>query len=65
MAIDPNIINLRQVRKDRAKLDARATADTNAAKFGRNKLQKKRETVEADKAKRALDGHLRIVPKPE
>lgn len=66
MAIDHNIINLRQARKERAKTEARATATTNAAKFGRSKIQKSQGKQDTDKARRSLDGHLRVVPfKPE
>lgn len=66
MAIDPKIVNLRQVRKDKARTENRAKADTNAAKFGRTKSERARDTAEAEKARRHLDGHIRLLhPKDE
>lgn len=54
-----NVINLNKVRKQRASKAKRAQADANSAKFGRTKADKKRDTAEADKAARDLDGHKR------
>lgn len=51
------IINLRSVKKAKAKADTRAQADANAAKFGRTKAEKLAEAASKDKAKRVLDGH--------
>ena len=66
MAIDPKIVNLRQVRKDKARAETRAQAATNAAKFGRSKSERSRDATEADKARRHLDGHIRLLhPKDE
>lgn len=53
------VINLRQVRKQAARKAARTTADANAAKFGRTKAARASEEAEAEKARRALDGHRR------
>ncbi|MGR3453987.1 DUF4169 family protein [Pseudooceanicola sp.] len=52
-------VNLNRFRKDRARAEKKARADANAAKFGRTKGQKAAEKAEADKARRALDGHRR------
>ena len=53
------LINLRAVRKAKAKAETRAQADANAAKFGRSKAEKALETSRAEKAKCDLDGHER------
>ncbi|MGO4909327.1 DUF4169 family protein [Pseudorhodobacter sp. W20_MBD10_FR17] len=51
------IINLRSVKKAKAKAGTRAQADANAAKFGRTKAEKLAEAARKDKVKRVLDGH--------
>jgi hypothetical protein len=53
------LINLRAVRKAKAKAETRAQADANAAKFGRSKHEKALEAARAEKASRDLDGHER------
>ena len=53
------IINLRAVRKAKAKAETRAQADANAAKFGRRKAEKSLEAARLAKEKRDLDGHER------
>lgn len=53
------IVNLNRFRKQAARAEARATADANAAKFGRSKAQKKLEEAEAAKARATLDAHRR------
>jgi hypothetical protein len=53
------LINLRAVRKAKAKAETRVQADANAAKFGRSKAEKAQETARAEKAKRDLDGRQR------
>lgn len=53
------ITNLNRFRKQKAREDARVQADANAAKFGRNKGQKLRETAELTRAKTDLDGKRR------
>ena len=52
-----SIANLNRYRKDRARADAKAEADANAAKHGRTKAQKLLEATQAEKARRALDAH--------
>lgn len=52
-------VNLRQVRKERARLRKRADGDANAAKFGRSKTQRMREAADAAKARATLDAHKR------
>ena len=53
------IVNLNRFRKQAARAEARATADANAAKFGRTKAQKKLEEAEAARARAALEAHRR------
>ena len=50
-------INLKAARKAGARAEAKAVAETNAAKFGRTKAERDREAAQADKARRDLDGH--------
>lgn len=51
------IINLNQARKQRQKADKEKTAAANREKFGRNKGEKKRDKLAADKNVVHLDGH--------
>jgi Domain of unknown function (DUF4169) len=52
-----DIINLKSVRKQRAR-DAKAQeADANRLKFGRRKTQKERDERNAAQAEKTLDGH--------
>ena len=50
------IVNLRQIRKARAKVAAHAEAAGNRAKFGRSKARKSAEAIEAERRARLLDG---------
>ncbi|MEO0772004.1 MAG: DUF4169 family protein [Pseudomonadota bacterium] len=52
-------INLNKARKARAKVKKRAQADENAAKFGRSKADKARDTAEVVSLKTKLDQHKR------
>ncbi|WP_041527120.1 DUF4169 family protein [Paracoccus aminophilus] len=51
------VINLRQARKDRARVEKRAKGDENAAKFGRSKAETAQSRAEAELSARRLDGH--------
>ena len=53
------VINLARVKKQVARKAARATADANAAKFGRTKAERALDKARASQAARALDAHLR------
>jgi hypothetical protein len=53
------IVNLRQVRKQKERDAARAHGIEAAAKSGRSKALKLLEKARADKASRDLDGNLR------
>lgn len=57
-----NVTNLNQFRKARARVEKRAAADENAAKFGRTKAQKRLEAAEAEKARATLEAHRRDEP---
>ena len=50
-------INLRRWRKRRARDEARAEGDANAARHGRSGAERHRDDAEADRARRILDGH--------
>lgn len=52
-------VNLNRARKERARKEARARADENAARFGRTKAQKAQEAADAERARRTLDQHRR------
>jgi len=52
------IVNLRRVRKQRARDDAKAQAQQNRIAFGRTKAERQLSEAERDKAARGLDGHL-------
>lgn len=50
-------INLNRVRKDRARTDARARADANAARHGLTKAEKVLAAARNERAARILDRH--------
>lgn len=52
-------VNLNRVRKQKARAEKKARADANAAKFGRSKAEKTRDTAAAARAQMHLDGHKR------
>lgn len=51
-----DIINLRQARKDKARLDKERTAEANRARFGRTRAQRLADQAHEQKARNALDG---------
>jgi hypothetical protein len=53
------IINLRRVRKEKARASAQDAAEANRAAFGRTKAEKSVTKAEKDAAQRKLDGHRR------
>ncbi|SDG24409.1 DUF4169 family protein [Alloyangia pacifica] len=57
-----NVINLNRFRKDRARAEKRAQADENAARHGRSKAERQRETNAAAKSARDLEGHKLDTP---
>jgi len=52
------IINLRQVRKQRARDEKAARAAENRSRFGRSKADRALEEQAQARAEQALDGHL-------
>jgi hypothetical protein len=50
-----DIVNLRQVRKQKARSDKERTAEANRLQFGRTKAEKNLTEAINDKAERALD----------
>ena len=52
-----DLVNLRQAKKRKARAEARADGDANAARFGRTKGERLAEKDAADRAARTLDGH--------
>jgi hypothetical protein len=53
------IVNLRTARKQREREDREKQADSNRAKFGRSKAEKKRTKLETELADKVLDSHKR------
>jgi hypothetical protein len=58
-----NIINLRQVRKQRARAEQEAAAQENRIRFGRTKGDRIKESAEILLARRRLDDAKRGTPK--
>jgi len=56
------VVNLRAVRKAKARVTREVEAQANRAKFGRTKGEKSREAQEAERAARLLDGAKREEP---
>lgn len=56
------IINLRQVRKQRERERKAAEAAENRTRFGRTKAERTLEELARTRADQALDGHLRAGP---
>lgn len=53
------IINLRNVRKQKARADKATTAEQNRIKFGRSKAEKQLSAAEQALADKRIDGHKR------
>ncbi|MEC3912165.1 DUF4169 family protein [Sphingobium sp. CR2-8] len=51
-----NIVNLRQARKAKARVDKAKTADENRARFGRTRAQRVADAAEEQKRAILLDG---------
>lgn len=58
------IVNLRRVRKAKARAEKEAAAAANRARFGRTTAEKHHQAKQTDLAERRLDGHkLNEAPK--
>jgi hypothetical protein len=56
---EPTVVNLRLVRKRKARADKDMAAAQNRAMHGRTKAEKTRDRLEAEKTAALLDAHLR------
>lgn len=56
------IINLRLVRKAKARAEKEKLAATNRARFGRSKAERALETARSEQAKDRLDAHRKDDP---
>ena len=54
-----NVVNLNKVRKAKAKIAKRSSADANAVKFGRAKTEKEADAARLENSEKHLDGHKR------
>jgi hypothetical protein len=54
-----DIVNLRQARKRKARLEKERTASQNRALHGRSKAEKERDRLIGDKAEKFVAGHRR------
>jgi hypothetical protein len=52
-----DVVNLRRVRKDKARQDDSKRADANRAKFGQTKAEKNLRKAEETRADKAHDAH--------
>lgn len=57
------IINLKNVRKQKARADKEAQAGQNRVFFGRTKAEKQKQAAEKVLAERRIDGHKKDEPK--
>lgn len=53
------IVNLRQIKKQRARAESAEQAAANRARFGRTKAEKQAEALELKRATKVLDGARR------
>lgn len=54
-----DIVNLRMVRKQKARIGKEAAAEANRLKFGRTKSEKQNEALEKARADKHIEGHKR------
>jgi hypothetical protein len=52
-----NVVNLRTVRKRKARAEKERTADENRAQHGRSKAEKLRDRMQTEKAAAFVEGH--------
>lgn len=57
-----DVINLRQARKQRARVEKARAADANRARFGRTNAEKKAQDAAIDRQNRIVDGARREPP---
>ena len=59
------IVNLRQVRKQKARAEKETLAGENRALHGRSKAEKTRDRLTSDKAEKFVAGHRRERPEDQ
>ncbi|ESW68824.1 DUF4169 family protein [Mesorhizobium sp. C277A] len=59
------IVNLRQVRKQKARTEKEKLAGENRALHGRSKAEKNRDRLTSDKAEKFVAGHRRERPEDQ
>lgn len=57
--MDGKVISLGKARKARARVARKASADANAARFGRTKAERAREAAKSARDAAHVDGHKR------
>jgi hypothetical protein len=57
--MNDNVVNLKRVRKAKARAGAEASAEANRIAHGRTKAEKKLTKAEKEAVARKLDGHKR------
>ncbi|HEV7345283.1 MAG TPA: DUF4169 family protein [Devosia sp.] len=55
-----DIVNLRTVRKQKARTDKKVQAAHNRAQFGRTKAEKQQQAAEKALAERKIEAHKRV-----
>ena len=60
-----DVVNLRQVRKQKARAEKERQAGENRALHGRSKAEKSRDQLIADKAETFVSGHRRERPEDQ
>ena len=53
------VVNLRTVRKQKARAEKEMTAEANRLKFGRTKGEKRKDATEKSRSEKHIDGHKR------
>ncbi|OHV90795.1 DUF4169 family protein [Mesorhizobium sp. ORS 3428] len=56
------VVNLRQARKQKARIAKERLAGENRALHGRSKAQRERDRLNSDSAEKFMDGHRREKP---
>jgi hypothetical protein len=60
-----DVVNLRRMRKDKARSEADRKAEANRVAFGRTKAEKSLTKAERDLAERRIDGHRLNAPREQ
>ncbi|MGX9145313.1 DUF4169 family protein [Mesorhizobium sp. 128a] len=60
-----DVVNLRQLRKQKARAEKEKLASENRALHGRSKAEKERDRLTSDKAEKFIAGHRRERPEEQ